>query len=307
MSLQSRTFICLVLATGALLGVGLAGTKKENDSIGKPTEQVHQQATVTAVKSVSESSSLSASKNTDLREDIARLELLRSHNLDDVILTAKELEHKWQGANRDLYALMMVHVCSEISNRGLNDVRVRFQSERFALTALSNPDFSVEREWELLSYLQEDLNPENSKDWIKERSEKAKLWLHGWRRLEKETDSGFNIKDRPFLNIVPPAETHLPAGVAPEAIKDAKLRAEYTAAIAANAEKARKYNRQYILRRDGPAFIKQAKEYLVRAYSKPPQNTEELRKYLTTYITDTTARRTLLSELRKNFQRDRQP
>jgi hypothetical protein len=241
-----------------------------------------------------------------LREDIARLELLRSHNLDEVILTAKELEHKWQGANRDLYALMMLHVCSEISNRGLNDLRVRFQSERFALTALSNPDFSIEREWELLSYLQEDLNPADSKDWVKERGEKARLWLHGWRRLEKETDPRFNKDDRPFLNIVPPVETQLPAGVAPEAIKNEKLRAEYTAAIAANAEKTRRYNQQYILRRDGPAFMNAAKKYLVRAYSKPPQNPDELRRYLTAYITDTAARRTLLAEVRKNLQKDRQ-
>jgi hypothetical protein len=294
----------MLLATVALFGVSRAATRGS----GPLTQLANQAQQATAnLDSLSVRPSLSAPTITDLRQDIARLELLRSHNLDELIQTADELERKWHGATGDLYALMMVHVCSEISNRGLNDVRVRFQSERFSLTALSNPTFTVEREWELLSYLQEDLNPENSKDWLKERSEKAKLWLHGWRRLEKETDPRFNIRDRPFLNIAPPAETQLPAGVAPEAIKDAKLRAEYTAAIAANAEKARRYNQQYILRRDGPAFINEAKKYLVRAYSKPPQNTDELRRYLTTYITNTTARRTLLNEVRKNVQSDRQP
>jgi hypothetical protein len=72
----------------------------------------------------------------DRQSDVDRLIALRSHSLDDVLALAEQLEAKWRLRDWNSYASIMMYVCSEIQNRGLNNERVIDQSEHFARLAL---------------------------------------------------------------------------------------------------------------------------------------------------------------------------
>ena len=180
-------------------------------------------------------------------------------------------------------------------------------SQKYALTALSKADtFSLELEIKILPFVAMDLAPRTKTDdvdsaWLKERAVKARLWLHAWQRLEREIDRNFNFDDRASLNVSPPEITVFPDGVTPEAIKDPTLRAQYQAAISANAEKAKKYDRQYMLRHLDKTFPAKAEQYIVRVYSQSPFNTEELKSYLNSYISDQNRRESILQQVAKNI------
>ena len=139
--------------------------------------------------------------------------------------------------------------------------------------------------------------------WRSERNRKTKLWLHAWKQLERNINRSFDFSNRPALNLTPPPETGLPAGVAPEAIKDVKLCGRYEAALAANTSKAREYNRQFELRSLDEVFPKRAEEYLVRVYSRPPYDVLELRRYLTSYGISKNIRERTLSSVTQNTSR----
>jgi hypothetical protein len=102
-----------------------------------------------------------------------------------------------------------------------------------------------------------------------------------------------------LLNVAPPAGTGLPAGVAPEAIKDPKLRAEYETALAANAAKSRNYNDQQWLQLNAPSFFKEAENYVVNAYKKPPPNLPQLERLLSSSIPDEQARKRIMESVTK--------
>jgi hypothetical protein len=197
----------------------------------------------------------------------------------------------------------MTYVCSEISNRGVGDVRLRRESEKFAKLALSHSRmFAWEYQTDLVNVLGYRTTA-NDSGWIQERREKAELWLQAWRRLEKELDPNFDINDRknqPSLRVLPPFETRLPPGTPPSAIKDPKLRAQYEAAIIENERKRKKAIEQGPLISHGPAFKAQAEHWLVSAYSQAPTRTQELRSLLEIFIKDAKARERVLDQVRKN-------
>jgi len=146
----------------------------------------------------------------DYQTDVDRLIALRSHPDGELLALANELEIKWRKIDWNQYARVMMHVCSEISNRKLNDLRMREQSEHFAREALSHSSmFLWEYQSSLVGWLGYRLSPSNAA-WIRERREKAELWLQAWRRLEKEFDPTFDVNDRkqlPSMRVTPPFET----------------------------------------------------------------------------------------------------
>lgn len=80
------------------------------------------------------------------------------------------------------------------------------------------------------------------------REQKRKLFLRLIRATSDLMDPGFDSKNRFVLNVAPPAETQMPPGVAPAAIRDPVLRRQYEAAIACNRRQADVYNDQTALR-----------------------------------------------------------
>jgi hypothetical protein len=202
--------------------------------------------------------------------------------LNELIVLASQLEAKWRRIDWNLYADIMAHVCSEISGRGLSDEQVREQSEHFAKSALSHSNmYSWQNESALVGYLQYKRSNPEMNAWLRDRREKTELWLHALRRLETESDPGFDINDsknRPSMQVFPPRETNLPPGSPPSAIKDPRLRAKYEAAIADNKRKSQRANQQVPLLLHGPPFRARAGRWIVQAYSQAPARNAELRR-----------------------------
>jgi hypothetical protein len=246
----------------------------------------------------------------EYQRDLARLDdLSKTQDLNAVIKFADEAETRWGQRGGDYYARLMLNVSNVIAN-DFSDDRIYRLSQKYALAALSKSNsFSLDSEVSLLPFIAMDLAPKDAAanvepEWAKERSLKARLWLHAWQRLEAERDKNFNFDDRPVMNVVPPRETGLPSGVAPEAIKDAKLRARYQAELTANAKKAEAYNRQYMLREMSKTFPRKAESYIVGAYSKPPYNFNELGKLMNQYVADHETRQRILREVTEKKIRD---
>ena len=180
-------------------------------------------------------------------------------------------------------------------------------SQKYANLALTHADtFSLDLETHLLGLLTRDLRAGASGEdaenaWEKERSAKAKLWLHAWQRLESQIDRNFDFSKRP-AKVMPPEETGLPAGVAPEAITNPALRAKYEEAIAANMKLANYRNRQLMLRELDRRFPKKAEDYLIRLYSQSPNRIAELREYLGTYGIDHVKSKRIVNEVEKRIR-----
>jgi hypothetical protein len=243
----------------------------------------------------------------EFNKDLARIEnFLRVKDLDGLVITADELEEKWSQRGGELYGRLMLSISNGIAN-GFDDERIYKLSQKYAAAALTKADtFSLDLETKLLGFIAMDIAPvpavlTGDSDWARERSTKAKLWLHAWQRLEREIDRNFDFNDVPSLNVCPPAETGLPCGIAPEGIRDPELRAKYSAAIAANTAKAKKFNQQYKLRAIGERFTAHAEQYLVRVYSKPPYNLEELKVYLNERLANRDLRERIVNEVKKKI------
>lgn len=242
----------------------------------------------------------------EYQADVNRLIALRSHPLDELIGLSNQLEAKWRLLDWNLYARILSCICSEISNRGLNDERTREQTEHFARVALSHSDMYLwEHEATLVGALGYQRSNSNVDAWLRERCEKAKLWLHALRRLEKQADPSFDINERttlPSMRVFPPNETNLPPGSPPSAIKDHRLRAKYEASIAENKRKSQRVDHQLPLLLHGPSFKTRAERWLVAAYSQVPVRTAELRRYLTIYVRDEEIRQRITNEVEKNVK-----
>jgi hypothetical protein len=130
----------------------------------------------------------------------------------------------------------------------------------------------------------------------------TKMRLHAWKRLLDAIDPTWDANDFPVINVTPPSASGAPSGVAPHAIKDPRLRAEYEEAIERNRQKAQRYSEQNRLHKWLKRFPKTAEEYIIRAYSKPPFDVGELKEFLQTYITDEETKATILHAVTKNTE-----
>jgi hypothetical protein len=258
---------------------------------------------IDAVASGIDSRTTQTSAGDLFEEDNRRLIELRSRSFDELLALATQMEIKWRRIDWNQYARIMIRICSEISNRSVHDPRLRKESERFARIALSHSAmFLWEHQSDLVGALGSRVSPA-ADDWLRERREKAGLWLQAWQRLDKEFDPTFDINDRknrPLMRVFPPDETRLPAGTPPSAIKDPKARAQYEAALAENKRKAQRANKQFPLIAHGPSFRARAEHVLIYLYSQPPFRNNELRQYLEMYIRDTPARKRILDAVEKN-------
>jgi hypothetical protein len=231
--------------------------------------------------------------------EMSRLDaLIRAKNLEGLVAAVDEIENTWGKNGGQFYGRLMLEVSNSLAN-SFSGTKPDELSQKYASLALTRADtMSLRLETILLGFLSRDLAANTQEaNWVKERSDKTKLWLHARARLEKGINRNFDFNDRPLLKVRPPEETGLPAGTAPEAIRDQKLRATYKAAIAANAAKAREYNKQIELKSLDGMLTKKAEEYIVRVYAEPPYNLDELERHLTTSGLDQTIRERVLSEV----------
>jgi hypothetical protein len=239
--------------------------------------------------------------NSELQADLQQLDSYRvSRNLAALESAVASDSVKWQGRSRDLFIRYLEHACSLLSSYDLgNQPRQASMLNKYALSVLAGGDLALRDRVQFVEFLAQDPPVTDAAGWEKLRAEKARLWLETWKQIAGSINSKFNFNDLPMLNVAPPAGTGLPAGVAPEAIKDPKLRAEYEQAIAANASKTRIYSDQLWLRQTAPSFYKEAENYLVNAYKKAPSDLPQLEQLVSVYVSDEQARRRILESAKK--------
>ncbi len=121
----------------------------------------------------------------------------------------------------------------------------------------------------------------SSKEWTEVRKAEAKLWFCVLQSVRKEIDRDYNFNTLPHINVAPPGP--YPSGIAPEFIKEPELRKEYEKAIAKNKTIVSRYNFQYKLRDIEKNLSRELENFMVKAYSKAPQSTDELIRYFEKY------------------------
>lgn len=234
--------------------------------------------------------------------DFGRLEALRrSRDINSLVVFADEIEEKWNGRDASHYGGLMLNI---IDSFPLTDAERSMQtalSQKYALLTLKKfENIPVEIALLIIPFLQVDEDTDTLQGSVsreEHRKEKVLWWFRGLQRLDREIDKNFDVNDAPIANISQLPNTGLPSGVEPSAIKDPKLRKEYEIALAKNKKKAQYFNRQYKLIQLNQVFPRQAELYISSAYSRRHVNLEELKQFLETYISDLSARKTILDKV----------
>ena len=217
---------------------------------------------------------------------------------------ADEIQNRWKDENKEHYALLMLEICKPLSSGNFKSDRRYQLARKYALSALDKAeDIPVRLELELTGHVLTLMIPRSAPkgtDFAQRRKKDVEIRLQAWKRLTDAIDPNWDANDVPFLNVpLPPGVGGL-AGGSPEHIKDPAQRAEYEAAIKKNRQKAENYNEQYRLRKWLKRLPRHAETYIVRAYSKPPFNFEELKQYLRRYVADEETKARILDAVRKN-------
>ena len=216
-------------------------------------------------------------------------------------LLAARVEKEWRATNSRLYPDMMLAVVRafhSIPSNGsppMETIRIRKRAREVAIRTLLGPvRMPIEVEVKLLMGLYENQTEERQSrtedEWIAFRRNRTELWLGAWNRLHNALDPNWDPDDQPLRNVSPPAATGLPSGVAPTAIKDAALRAEYEAAIARNREKAEHHLQQSTRRKLRKQFVRHAERCIIELFRQGPNEPKLLQLYLSQYVDDEVVR-----------------
>jgi hypothetical protein len=219
---------------------------------------------------------------------------------------ADEIQRKWKSKDPEHYAKLMLEICGPITSGRFNTDRRFNIARKYALLALSDPNkINLETELELTGHVKTPMfGPYAPKELelADQRKKDVELRLHAWKRLIDAIDPNWDPNEELWSPNAVGADMGLPSGIAPEGVKDPKLRAEYEAALQKNREQIERYTKQYRLRDWLKRFPKRAEEYIIRAYSKPPFNLDELKEYLEKYAVDEKTRARILDAVTKNMQ-----
>ncbi|MDH4449551.1 MAG: hypothetical protein QE265_03030 [Rhodoferax sp.] len=115
-------------------------------------------------------------------------------------------------------------------------------------------------------------------------AQRTGFWLRAWSRLQGAVDAGFDPADRPPLHVAPPASTGLMPGVAPDAVEDPALRAQYTRAIEDHHRAAANYCHQVQLRRAQAGMQVALQRYVMGAYARPRFHVDDLAALLGAHL-----------------------
>ena len=270
-------------------------------------------------------------KHPDYQLDVQRLDAFRTaveelggnYTLDRFEQEAERLLKKWVDKEILLYYDLTLVVCNVLDstswrNRGdspnqLAFIRANKMEIRYARRALAKsrepqtPELPLDAELRLLRRTVGD--PEyfegklSGAAWAMHRAEKMALFARGFQRLEAEIGETHDFSK--VLSISPPFPAGITealqngkikgviSGMAPSAIEDPKLRAEYEKLIIEHRREWDERSRQTILRKFRKSFSRWIGQYMVSAYLKPPHNESELETFLERYIKDEELKQTL--------------
>lgn len=220
-----------------------------------------------------------------------------------------EIQQKWKQRDKECFARLMVAACGPLSSGRFSSRRQYELAKRYAIFALENRNsISIPLELQLVGHVATRMSGPGApkgEAFAECRRKDVEVRLHAWKRLTDALVPNWDPNDTPVINVVPPAATGLPGGIAPEAIKDPVLRAQYERAIESNRQKAEKYNQQHKLRLWLKTFPKNAEDYLIQAYSHPPCNAEELRKSLNEHKINENTKARILDAVTKNCDKSK--
>lgn len=227
-----------------------------------------------------------------------------ARDMRELAKLGEEIETTWSSLDASFYASLMLEVCNALSSTDLGDNEQYVLEQRFASFVLDKQlDIPPATEANLVLHLQEDIEYVNGKingdEWAEKRRKKAETWLRTWRRLNAAIDPNFDFKDLPLTNVPLPPGVPGAAGMSPNHIKDLALRAQYQKAIDENSKKAETYRTQFTLYKTRESFDKVIEAYLIRAYSRPPDNPKELETILKTHLVNDSVRARILDSLKK--------
>lgn len=239
-----------------------------------------------------------------------------SNRLDRFEQEAEALLQKWLTKETLLYYDLTVEVCNILGSVNLGDHRreskmmIGYARRTLAKSReLQAPEIPLDAELSLLRKIVGD--PEyfegklSGAAWAAHRTEKMELFARGFQRLAAETDEDHDFSKVLFLQPpFPPGLVEsflngkdkggtIRSGMAPSAIKDPKLRAEYEKLIVEHGREVEERRRQDTLRSFNKSFSRWIGQYIISAYLRPPHNTNEMEAYLEKYIKDEEVKRTI--------------
>lgn len=226
-----------------------------------------------------------------------------SRDINELRKIGDEIELTWYKLDASSYASLMLEVCNALSSTNLNNDNQYSLEQKYASIVLNKQlQIPADIEAQLVLHLQEDIEYAkgqiSAEEWQGRRRNKAELWLRTWQHLNTAIDPSFDFKDLPLENVPPPPGAAGAAGMSPDRIKDPALRAQYQSAIDANTKKAEEFRTQYVLYKTRELFHDRMKAYLIRSYSRPPENIKEIEAMLKKYLVDEKTRVSILSAIK---------
>jgi hypothetical protein len=137
--------------------------------------------------------------------------------------------------------------------------------------------------------------------WRKERRVRVVRWLTVWQSLHQHVAALPAPTGPVYPRIDPPPEAGFPSGfpVSPKEIKDPVIRKKYEDQIAKNNEGIKLLQKKKDAQELEKTLAVTAKQYLIDAYSKPPYDTIELERLLSTSVVDAATRSAILDEVKR--------
>lgn len=260
------------------------------------------------------SSEASKAEKQEYKQELARIKALEKsfkpgpvNDLKEYEKFADEIQKKWSQKNKEYYARLMLEICGPLSSGAFKDDRRYDLAKKYALSVLEkSEEISIEMELELTGHvvtLMYTPNAPKGEDFAQRRKEDVEIRLHAWRRLIDAVDPNWDPNELLLSPNAVAASMGFPGTIAPEGIKDPKLRAEYEAALQKNREDIERHTKQYRLHDWLKSYPKSAERYIVLAYSEPPFNLEELKQYLGKYAVDAKTRARILDAVTKNMEK----
>lgn len=110
--------------------------------------------------------------------------------------------------------------------------------------------------------------------------DKLAAWLAIFDILDSELAADFNPAEVPQMTVAPPPESGLPAGVAPDSIKDPAMRKKYKEALSSNGIKNQRYRYQYALLQEAERAEAEVEDYITSVWLAEPALSTSLQRRL---------------------------
>ncbi|MCK4824602.1 hypothetical protein KA005_53110 [bacterium] len=255
----------------------------------------------------------SQAEKQEYKRDMARIKDLEKsfkpglvNDLEEYEKFADEILKKWRDRNKEYNARLILEICGPLSSGTFEDDRRHDLARKYALSVLEkSEEILVEMELKLTGHVMTSMytpNAPKGEDLAQRRKKDVEIRLHAWKRLLGAIDPNWDPNEEIWSPNAVGALMGLPSGISPEGVKDPKLRAEYKAALQKNREQIERRTKQYRLHDWLKSYPKRAERYIVKAYSKPPFNLEELKQYLGKYAVDEKTRARILDAVKKNME-----